>query len=137
MFDTKLCSQVTRYVVTSLAGYVFSVVGINLVAQRFDQNNIAAYAAVYGILYTADYGITCRWVFAVPSSSSRLQRYIIFLFLSWILGTITFALISDLISQIWLAVAVNLGCLFPIRFAISKLWLYAPPQMSSTTNRRM
>ena len=127
--------QMARYILASLGGYVFSVAGINLTTQQFGLKAVVAYAIVYALLYAVDYVITCRWIFAVSSSSSRIKKYLVYLFSSWIVGTITFALISGVVSRVSIAVIVNLCFLFPLRFAVSKLWLYQPLSDNNLTNR--
>lgn len=129
--------QVTRYVLTSLGGYIFSVAGINLTTQQFGVNKSLSYALIYALLYTIDYVITCRWVFAVASSSSRIRKYLVFLGLSWLVGTLTFALIASILPRVSMAVLVNLGVLFPIRFAVSKFWLYKPLRGDEPTERKI
>lgn len=114
---------VARYIAVSFAGLAFAAMGVWMLVQIGIARTMA-YLVTMTLLYTFDYVVTLRWVFDVRHDKTRLVRYAAYISGSWVLGTVSFHIISWFVGSVVLAVATNLVILFPIRFIVSRAWVY-------------
>ncbi len=116
--------QITRYVVVSLAGYAYILIAMWLLVSALDVQPTLAYVLVYITVYSLDYVLTLRFVFRADHRWTRVFRYVMYLAASLVIGTVAFALINGAIHMYLLATIVTAGILFPIRFYVTRRWVY-------------
>ena len=111
-----------RYGLTSLIGFFILSSAAYSISRLLEFPPILAYAISLAIIYIVDYVLNLKFVFKSKHSKKKFLGYLLYLCISWFIGTFLFSLIFHIIHQIYYANAVTILVLAPIRFILTN-WL--------------
>ena len=114
--------KIFRYGIISVIGYVWVLLLINLLNNRFSnlQSSIIAYGSWYGIQFI----LQKQFIFDVVQTDRVFIRYLIFLVSNYILVVILHNTFLLLIQDVFHSVLLTAICIFPLRYYILNKWVY-------------
>jgi hypothetical protein len=114
--------KIFRYGLISVIGYVWVLLLINLLNNRFSnlQSSIIAYGSWYGIQFI----LQKQFIFDVVQTDRVFIRYLIFLVSNYILVVILHNTFLLLIQDVFHSVLLTAICIFPLRYYILNKWVY-------------
>lgn len=122
--DKNLIKQIVRYIYISILGYGFVFSSLFLLVDVLKQDESLSFILVYGVLYLSLYFIQLKFLFNTKHQKSKLIKFILFLFVFYILSNILFNLFLYAEIHYLVATIITIGILTPLRFLTSKYYVY-------------
>ncbi len=125
MLNAKSIAQITRYLLVSVAAYVFILISLYFFIEILHINKIFSYVLTYLIAYFAEYISTLKFVFTGTHQVKKLVKYIAYVSVFLTFSTLIYSFLISHQIHYTLAALITAAILMPLRFLVNKYWVYA------------
>ena len=123
--DRKVQVQFFKYIVSATVSYVAIFISIFILVEVLEINTRISFALVYAIAYVVMLYVYINKIFETKASKTMLLRYGLHLVSFYFLNNLLFYILLEFFGLNYIvAVTLNIGILFPLRFLSSKLFVF-------------
>lgn len=115
---------ITKYITISLGSYLLVFSLLYLFIDVFLVDKSIAFLIAYGLNYLFLYYFQLHFLFGKNHNSKRLIRFVIYILIFYLLANVIFSIGLMLDFNYFLATAITIMILFPIRFIVSKIYVF-------------
>lgn len=122
--NKEFLSQIIRYTYISIWGYAFVFVSLYLMVQVLKINESVSFMIVYGISYLILYSLQLKYLFKTKHDNSKLFRFCFSLLFFYALANLIYNICIHYQVNYLISTSLTIIILFPLRFIISKYFVY-------------
>lgn len=133
---TATKTQLTRYGIVSLLGYMFVLGTLTFSVEILHIPPKFAYPLIYLAVYIFEYISNIKYIFNSKHSKNTLFRYISYLLLLYITNNLLFFVLEEKLSiNHTIAAAFVIALLLPVRFLTQKFLIFKSTTHSPQTSK--
>jgi putative flippase GtrA len=122
-YETK--EQIFRYIAISTSGYAFVFLGLYIFVELLDINHKLSFVIIYGVCYLTLYFVQLLFLFKVKHNSRKIFKFFLYLLANYIIANGLFNIFCLFNIHYLLATAFTIAMLMPLRFIISKYFVFS------------
>lgn len=122
--NSEIKKQLFRYVFISIFGYGFVFASLYLMVNILNVNKSFSFMIVYGVSYLLLYSLQLKFLFQTEHNKYKLLKFCFSLLFFYLLANIIYNLCIHFEINYLISTATTIILLFPLRFIVSKYFVY-------------